>query len=220
MITDKQRPGLPARRYHLWPHGTRVLDLGDDVHAAVHVRDFATHDYVLRGVRLRGAGPVDVVAYYDGQHQSGLTQEQRDLVRAWVRRYAAPARGAPAPADAPFWTSYVAQSVAPDIAPAPASDATDRRPPAARTVWLALALLPAALALALVGYGVARAGPSADGGGSLFVSAAAVLALVSAVITWRHRAGSGFRGAVARDAARTSGVQHQRQAGRPVTGSP
>ena len=91
MITHWPRAARPVRRYHLWPHGVRVLDLGDDVHAAAHLRDFAAHDYALHGVRVEAACGAEIVAYYDGQHQSGLTPAQCALVHTWVRRNLAPA---------------------------------------------------------------------------------------------------------------------------------
>lgn len=220
MSVSLRHPEPPARCYHLWPHGARVLDLGDDAHVAAQLRDFAAHDYVLRGVRLRGAGAVDVVAYYDGQHQSALTREQLDLVRAWVRRCAAPRAGSAAATaeDGPFSTSSVADVAEPGratsvAADAPAADAPEERAAVERVGWLVLALVPAVLALAFVAYAVGRSGGATRDGGPALVSAAATLALVSAVITWHRTRGSGLRAAVRPVGGRSAGVRHARQAG-------
>ncbi|GJG87071.1 hypothetical protein tb265_22520 [Gemmatimonadetes bacterium T265] len=148
-------------RRHLWPHGTHVLDLGSDVQAAAHLHDLDAHHYRLCGVRLDEVGGGRLVAYYDGARQSGLTRHQRDMVRAWAHRHLA--------------------SAEPDVRPRFVGARSARE----RTAWLAIALLPALLALAFVACGVTLDAHGARGG-PVFVSAASVLALVSAIVTWRH----------------------------------
>lgn len=86
-LRDFVRPDRDARERHLWPHGAHVLDLGTDLQAAEHLRDLHAHDFGLRGVLLDDLEGGRVIAYYDANHQSGLTQRQRGMVRAWVRRH-------------------------------------------------------------------------------------------------------------------------------------
>ena len=185
MIANRLRPAPSRRCYHLWPHGARVLDLGDHIHAASHLDDFAAHDYALRPVRLRDAGALEVVAYYDGQRQSALTCEQRSLVRAWVRQHAAPAHAAST--DASFWTSYVAAPVAPATGHVVAAAAASQSARAPRVRWVALATVPAGLALSLIGYAVGLHARAPGVGATMLTSSASMLALLSAVIAWRQQ---------------------------------
>lgn len=194
MTARRLRPVLSPRCYHLWPHHVRVLDLGDDAHAAVHIRDFATHDYSLRGVRWRESGSIHVIAYYDGQHQSALTEEQRALVRAWVRRHAEPPHidATSGAANPPFWTSHLAGS--------------------ARGLSLTLATLPAALALGLIGYAFGLAAPAPGIGATALVSTASVLALISAVIASRRPRDARLHAAGRSDVSRMTTAPHRRPA--------
>ncbi len=180
-----RRSAGPRRvRRHLWAHGASVLDLGDDVEAASHLRDFAAHDYALRPVRLVYAGAVEVVAYYDAEHQSALTRAQRSVIHEWLReRHVGVFAGGDGGA-----------GLAPDgVALARAEPGAARRVEWQAGVWLAVALLPAMLAVAFLLYAVLVDGTSVHGIAPVLDSAAAVLALTSAAVTWRTTRLAGAR---------------------------